>query len=187
MINLPFCFFLFIYLIYSPRNSLNLSPPTRSWSFLSLSYFSSWSPVFVFLPPFFFLKEVSLMFSRCFSLSLLSLPFFLVPSCPFYQQLSCLCKGQSLPICLTRLSDTQAHTCTRTHTHTQTFCGLTAPPVLPVLLSVLVQLHCANTAASSSVTCSTFTRGNCTSQVTHTHTETHACVCVLTPKMSARY
>lgn len=117
MINLPF-FFLFIYLIYLPHNSMDLFPPTRSWIFLSLSYFSSWSPVSVFLPPFFFLKEVSLMFPRCFSLSLLSLPFLsLVSSWLFYQQLSCLCKGQSLPICLTRLSDTHAHTCTRTLTH----------------------------------------------------------------------
>lgn len=102
-----FLVFLFIYLVYSTHDSLNLGPAGCNRPLVTRVYFPpTLHPSLSLL-----LKEVSLMFLRCFSLSLLSLPFLsLFSSCLFYQQLSCPCKGQSLPICLTRPSDTHTHT-----------------------------------------------------------------------------
>lgn len=141
---------------------MNFCPLTASWIFLSLSYFSRWPSVFPRSLPFSFLKKfsscsrVASLFLFCHFLSFLS-----SLTASFTSNYPVCVKGRAFPsVSLTRATHTHTRTHLHTHTHTQTFCGLAAPPVLPVLLSVLVQLHCANTEASSSVTRSTFTRGN---------------------------
>lgn len=133
------------------------------------------------------------MFSRCFSLSLLSLSLLsLVSSCLIYQQLSCLRKGQSLPICLVRPADTHvpvhAHMLTRTHTHRDFLWSLCSTCSTCLAERPCSAALCKHRRFERRHTFNIHTwkwHLSGTSQVTHLRTHTH--MCVLTPKMSVRY